>query len=576
MAGRGRKAAIPTAEEADRYAEQVTPDPVTGRIVTLYGIEQHPDGLVVDATGWVGPEQVVNETLAALREWCFDGKGLSRAKSVKTARDALKTFLQWADSARLASLAELTGALVGEYTAAEVGGDSYMSWLRDRYAEHSVYGFVARVRSLLLRSPIISEDVRKVCRKRIGGRPTIGDVRVFLTSAEIVDLTAVVVEIIEDCHSRISPYWELVRPDRTDPIPDHLTARWESLDRMLTSPTLIPGPDRKAASYRPLGPMAMSGRRGNVQGARCYLAPTTAEAFAMAIWLGIVMEWNKSVISEVDVPVDHNGQRYQVLLDKPRRKGRRTWWESLSGNNLAIVAKIIESTDPLREHLLRQGRPTDRLLVINGFYRAGAVTFGVPDNDPRSAASWLPDGFRWDVLRLSVRNRVTKEPASHSADEQLQYALRSKEARAEYQQTTRDALEDARAETVATLRARIGDDDGEDVADALIVACENVHRHPVTNRPCRDGFYGFLLCLSCSNAISLPRHLPMQLAALEVLEQVQGSVPGDVWSRRFQDGCWRLQHLVAQRTATEHDKARAQIAPQHYDTLTIAIQRGSR
>ena len=288
------------------------------------------------------------------------------------------------------------------------------------------------------------------------------------------------------------------------------------------------------------------------------------------------MEWNKSVISELDVPVDHNGQRYQVLLDKPRRGGQRTWWESLSGNNLAILAKIIEATDPLRAHLHRQGRPTNRLLLSNAFHRAGKVTFGIPDNVPRGVASWLPDSFRWDVLRLSVRNRVTREPASHSAEEQLQYALRSPEARAEYQQTARDALMDARAESVATLLARIAEDDEGDVADALIVACENVHRHPVTNRPCRDGFYGFLLCLSCANAISLPRHLPMQVAALDVLERLQGCVPGEVWAQRFQDGCWRLQHLVAQRTTNEQVNARNQITPQHYETLTLAIQRGNR
>lgn len=303
--------------------------------------------------------------------------------------------------------------------------------------------------------------------------------------------------------------------------------------------------------------------RGLIQDARLFLYPTHSEILAAAVLIACQRGLNLSPIVTVRAPRSLDESIVQLDVDKPRRgPGARFWPEIMDDTGedkgaASAIAMIAEITNPVRDHLERSGKPSDRLLIW--WTRSERPVLQLRQ---RRTSPWWPiaEPLNFMRLRRSVPDRgVGKEPTHHHPSTHLHYIRTDPIALQEQQAAASDgvqsALDRARKELAID---RVADQDAEPANDALIVSCTDPARRPDTGRPCVTAFFSFLDCLECDNAVTANRLLPRQVAALSVLEQLR-DVAGDSWSAAYGRRVHLLEALVERSTAAEKEAAAAEV-----------------
>jgi len=90
--------------------------------------------------------------------------------------------------------------------------------------------------------------------------------------------------------------------------------------------------------------------------------------------------------------------------------------------------------------------------------------------------------------------------------------------------------------------------------DTIAAACIDPHNgpHDPAGQPCTASF---LLCLSCPNARSEPRHIPVQALLSKQIQARQLDMPSEQWSRRFQVADDQLRGLLIEQRADVDEMA---------------------
>ena len=93
--------------------------------------------------------------------------------------------------------------------------------------------------------------------------------------------------------------------------------------------------------------------------------------------------------------------------------------------------------------------------------------------------------------------------------------------------------------------------------DTVATACADFHNSPHAHpgEPCGASF---LTCLDCANARALPQHLPAQVTLLDVLRGAKDDMPLDRWVTTFAARVTQLEDIVANYTAEQVQRARAE------------------
>jgi hypothetical protein len=283
--------------------------------------------------------------------------------------------------------------------------------------------------------------------------------------------------------------------------------------------------------------------------------------------------------------MEHEPGVLQLDLDKPRRGPTNRFWPEIlvdpnsaaaddeAATGASAVQLVAEATNPARYYLSAQDRPVQQLLVY--WPTSGAAPLcGVPRSARMKEAPWHPAGLTIDFRRLrrSVPGKgVAKEPTNHNANTHLHYVRSDPEALDEQREEAARGVQKLVDQARARLAIRALDDgDTSPGTDAILVNCSDPQHHPETETACTTGFYSFLDCLNCPNAATVPRLLPRQIAALQVLETLRDSM-GESWERRFAKHFYTLMALVDRHTEAERQLAAPQAA-QHVPIIIAALR----
>ncbi|WP_331758143.1 hypothetical protein OG225_42275 (plasmid) [Nocardia sp. NBC_01377] len=97
-------------------------------------------------------------------------------------------------------------------------------------------------------------------------------------------------------------------------------------------------------------------------------------------------------------------------------------------------------------------------------------------------------------------------------------------------------------------------------ADTVLAGCtDNLNSpHTVSGRPCTASF---LKCLDCPCARALPHHLPVQIAAHDLLDQRRTQMTALRWAQRFAYPFSQLDNLLTTAGTAAVDRARTEIGP---------------
>lgn len=584
MSPRGRRASLPPVGQQPRSRANGS-----GLVVRL-NLEDHR-ARVVDLTELPGPKRMREELATALSVRTNTSDGARRNKTVDAACYGIRVLMQWVEA-------------VNQDRSETDKFESFTDWRRwdlldfrgqlyRVYAETTAFGIYSTVRTLLREIPGLNGELFTLTSARTG-QPPRSKTNAYenYTRSEIRSLRAAAKRVIKRAHARISANYELAL---RHPLPhgDVNAERAAALNQILTlgEPSTLDG-YRALGAYReyyataPNGRRYVAARRGLKEEANASLFPTKDEAIAMVVWLVVLGDYNLSVVTSMRLPSSPGAGHYQLDLDKPRRGSRSRFWSDVyDGKKAATIATIVETTNPLRRRMKLTGNPTD--LLVGWATKTGQMLAGNPmGHQERRQPKWFPKGEDGKTKPLKFRqlrrsgSSVPKEPTHHDSDMHLKYLRDDPSAVQAQQVKATDAIGVARRNAALLLKAIVVGLDTEapgPAADAVVTACLDVLHNPATGTECREGFFGFLLCLACPNAVSAPRHLPIQIATLNVLDELRSSLSEDEWASRFEGAWHQLTVLVGQyRSPTEIEQARKKITEADYRLITAALQGRSK
>lgn len=207
-------------------------------------------------------------------------------------------------------------------------------------------------------------------------------------------------------------------------------------------------------------------------------------------------------------------------------------------------------------------------------------------------------------LIISVgRMRVThgareQKPVAHTQQTLADtYLRRDQSSTREYQQLVADVLEKEviKAQTVGGIR-RLSEADLAEAAkdlektarrfgvtaammrlliardaDTVLAACTDnlASDHSPPGEPCRASF---LKCLDCGCARAMPHHLPIQLAARDMLAERRTQMTALRWAERFAFPFHQLEDLLDKAGEAAGDRARAKITPADRDLVRRLLE----
>ena len=557
---RGHQSALPpTGTRNDPNAK--LPGPLAARLT----LEDSPE-YIFDLSNAAGPEQIRAQLLAAVMAWSSNVDGGRRTASIGNMRRSVSSFLRWLDE-RNSQLDERAWAPVRsmeEFTSFHLR--QFRVDLQNKYQPGTAYEYYSKLAILIKRAPGIREDTLWEAARRKGGLPSQPKPVQRYSPSEFSRLRSAARRSVQASHARISNAYALAHShnEMTCPAPVRALALHE---------VLLFGKPQSKAGMKALGAGYSSvARGGGTRSARRHLFLSADEALAAAVLLVCHGGLNLSPVATANRPFEHEPGVMQLDLDKPRRgASSRFWAEVLASPNSegvgereqadSLLRLIAEATDPARDYLAANGAYTERLLIHwNG--NQGEPKVGVPSWETRAGSAWIPSGITLSFprLRRSVPNRgVSREPTNHSTDTYLYYLRSDPESLAEQREEAARGVQKLVDHARESLGIRLRSDaEANPNEDALLVNCSDPRNKPNTGLPCTTGFYSFLDCLECPNAVTVPRLLPRQMAVIQILEELRDSL-GEVWDRRFASSYFKLMALVSRVTPAERAIASRQI-----------------
>ena len=294
-----------------------------------------------------------------------------------------------------------------------------------------------------------------------------------------------------------------------------------------------------------------------------------AEVAAVAVLIAAQEGWNQTSILELDTPAEVSGNLeqpvYRIELEKRRRRPphryeTRNLTDGGPGSTGRLIRRVLVVTEPARAQSVMRSEPTPKFLSYH-------VTDKLCEVDGRSCTA-IPGGLISDTvcaevlinaftqragqrvnfrrLRKAVNARHLRQPNQNKRDtHDSVYVLTDPHTYAENEDLIARGLERA-VEHASKVEALVRDHDSEDVDDTVTAGCTDTLQSPFSpwGVPCEASF---LLCLACSNAVVMPRHLPRLAYLYECLVVIRGSIAPERWERIWAANFARLHSL-----RTEH------------------------
>jgi hypothetical protein len=570
---RGRRATLPPPGlelgEGDGAGESLT---------VVLRLEDNPD-YKFDVSRMAGPFTVRAELAAAVLVWSATEKGGRRSSSIASLKTGLSAFLRWIDhwnshcqgqqGAEIQTLADMTPFHLLQCR----------TYMEAKYKLYTVLSYFQDVTGLLRIAPGVSSETRRAAAKRKGNAPApVRPVQRY-SKAEFAAIRKAARRCVAEARDRILAAYDLAMQHDDPNCPDPIRAK--ALHDVLHYGKIQTQEGRLSfGAQRGASPRAAGTNR-----ARRQLFLSSDEAFAAAVLIACQRGLNLSPIATALTPMEHEPGVLQLDLDKPRRGPTNRFWPEIfvdpssaaaddeAATGARAVQLVAEATNPARYYLSAQDRPVQQLLVYWPTFGAAPLC-GVPRSQRMKEAPWHPAGLTIDFRRLrrSVPGKgVVKEPTNHNANTHVHYVRSDPEALDEQREEAARGVQKLVDQARARLAIRALDDgDTSPGTDALLVNCSDPQHHPETETPCTSGFYSFLDCLNCPNAATVPRLLPRQMAALQVLETLRDSM-GEDWERRFAGHFYTLMALVDRHTEAERRLAAPQAA-QHVPIIIAALR----
>jgi len=544
------------------------PEAVSHNGLVVVWTPEHPGARprTIDLTGWEGSESL-RKQLA--RAFAIKTGTLGTWTARSTVEDPMrwaKALTQWCDERGIQSLADFQEA-------------DWVAWKEYLETNHPRSGYIAGVvytRALMLDVPEIPKRTKWAMSRRVGS-VTAATTQSTYGENEFRALQRSARDALEAAHQRITLNYELALRDGDEDLSPDERLKARVLSRMLTGPE--PADDEIAqvlGSARDFSPS----RHPNNKHA-LFLSPE--EVTAAAVLLTCLEGFNKSTLERQLIASARPGAGdtdvnvYAVPIDKKRRGRRRhftsTYVESGRGSSGYAYRLIAEATDPAREYLAARGQRTDLLLIsaTRSGRQGGPRTLstdvfsGVPlggTSGIRYNSPWLPLGVNVDYQKLhrTFQTRVERAATHNTPRTHIEkYLALDDQAREEAWKAVRAGLAQAQTRAEARLvlllsdERDVDDDINSGSKDTATVACRNIHCHPVTGEECRANF---LLCLTCTNAVATPRHLPRLCLIHEALEDLRGALSDSAWAR-WSDDYVRLSAFLEDRVRMTPQRRKA-------------------
>ncbi|MCK2032212.1 hypothetical protein [Microbacterium sp. KSW4-4] len=482
--------------------------------------------------------------------------------SVENVRRSCSLLLRW--------ICTLVGA-DGEYPLASSKDLTpfhlvqFQRFAEQRLAETSLmsyYGRVCMLMDFLPTSPAVRLQSRK--RRASKTRNPVRPVERYEQS-EFLAIQRAARNVVRAAHRRVTDaYREALQGDQ-----ESATAKQRALWEIVQF-----GEPQSLAHWQAIG--AWKSKYRNRAIARSSLFIDSSESLAAAVLIACRSGMNLSAVSSMTVPTLMAHSISQSDVDKPRRGPANRFWGDITDDRgedkgaSSAVQMIAEMTAPLRDHLRIAGSPTERLLVWWG--TAVGPRFGAAY---RHNPTWAPTAsgtISFNRIRRSAQSGgVGRAPTHHAPSVHLRY-VRSDPASLEDQQVAAAAGVQAALDRARSQLTMVRGDEQATPRDndALIAHCADPDRSPITGLPCTAGYFSFLDCLDCDNALTVDRLLPRQMAALQVIEQMRDAV-GDQWDERYRHRALLLRALVERSTPAERERAAPHVAS--FSPLIIAALR---
>ena len=285
------------------------------------------------------------------------------------------------------------------------------------------------------------------------------------------------------------------------------------------------------------------------------------EAFAAVVLFAAEQGWNYTSIVELRTPTDlgsgSGAPVYSVQLEKrrrhpPHRYETRSLVDDGPRSPGRLLTRVLAATEPARALHRDQGQPTDRLLVfrlstVYGARSAGPLDY-VKDDLGRAGNShtkWhAATGSRVNFRRIrkAVNVRHRREPNQNTRDtHDAVYVLTDPRTAVEVEAVIARGAENA-VEHANRIVAAVSDQDTAGPADTATAGCTDHTRSPFSDWgvPCTASF---LLCLACTNAVVMPRHLGRLAHLHKALGHLRDSLPPTTWAQEWAAHYARLHDL---------------------------------
>ena len=563
---RGRSASLPPAG-----LPPGSWDRSTGTLRVVLSLED-VHMYTLDFSRMKGPVQMRRDFAAAIASWASSARGIRRSSTIQSKRKAVSSFLRWVDSLNEATHLSHQQQVesVSDLTAFHL--KQFAQHLERTLKSSTAFEYYTDAALLIRHSPGASAEILREARKRKGDPPAPTTPILRYPPSEFVEIKNAARRVVEAAHARIQASFELATLNE-DSESDHQAAALRDVLRYGRPQT----PEDMAILG---GTRAAIARGGGQAPARRLLFLSPDEALAAGVLVACQRGLNLAPIVNAPTPVEHEPGVIQLNLDKPRRGANARFWPEIVSENedategsARIIRLIAEATEPARQYLAWNGRPADRLLIYWPF-SSSEPKFGLPVAAARSRAPWLPNGttLNFPRLRRSVPGHgVIREPTDHSPDTHLTYIRSDLESLAHSQEEASQAVARFRDHARASLAVRVAENrDTSESKDAVLVNCSDPEHKPGTGAPCVSGYYSFLDCLDCSNAATVPRLIPRQLAAVQVLETLRDTL-GETWERRFARRYFLLRAVLDRHTPAEIEDASSRSAV-HIPLILAALR----
>ena len=486
-------------------------------------------------------------------------------------------------------------------------------------------GRIVHVRALLEETEGVPRETLQAVRTLKASKPDHGASKPY-TRPEFKRIRSALRATAFAGHTRTAPNVEHLAVYRAGEEPDD-APRWQLLDEVLSKGEFLDHLARTGrlpeaylgAEHVAQVPVREALGCGPGVDTRAALFPTTSEMFAVAALIACERGWNRSSILDLDLGAVERiagaggrGARYRIELDKPRRGPERRYTSAILTRRQARLWEMaVACTQPARDTLAAIGHPTTQLLVAvsqstDTTGPAGVFIVDLLTQSPgslpwhRKVQLEADDGTPLKVSLHRLRKTwlgMHRRPSQNTRAVLEQTYLRNDpEVVALAGEEAERGLTDMVVGAKEGLARRIGTDDlaaardGADEASGLTpeqaegvlsrqldtpgaVSCLDILHSP---HPGDDGGIctaSPLICMVCPNAVSIPAHLPKQLALAQVLENAAAALYGTPRDGQYDVHVFRVRSLIEQATPAEIDQARADITADDIENAERLLRR---